>query len=61
MLRSRGMNHHAALRKLAKCWIRFLFQVWKTRTPYNLKRRLQRLRQTNHSVLKFLDPAPTTT
>src|SRR5262249_15879717 len=28
MLRDRGMKHHAAIRKLARSWIRILFRVW---------------------------------
>ena len=33
MLRDRGMKHNAALRKLARSWIRILFRVWQTRVP----------------------------
>jgi transposase len=33
--RSRGMAHHAAVRKLASRWQRILLSVWKTRTPYD--------------------------
>jgi transposase len=38
MLRDRGMKHHAALRKLARSWIRILFRVWQTRTPFDCDR-----------------------
>jgi transposase len=38
MQRSRGMKHHAAVRKLAHRWIRILFQVWKTKTAYDPNR-----------------------
>jgi transposase len=53
--RSHSMGHHAALRKLAKCWIRILYQVWKTRTPYDPERHLQRLQTTKHPLLAFLN------
>ena len=33
---------------------RILFKVWKSRTPYNPTRYLQRLHQLNHPLLKFL-------
>jgi len=52
--RSRKMGHHAALRKLAKRWIRILYSVWKTRTPYDPERHLQRLYATKHPLLAFL-------
>jgi transposase len=53
--RSQKVAHHAALRKLASRWIRILFKVWKSRTPYNPTRYLQRLHQLNHPLLKFLE------
>jgi hypothetical protein len=53
--RSQNVRHHAALRKLASRWIRILFKVWKSRTPYNPTRYLQRLQQLNHPLLKFLE------
>ena len=56
--RSRGMRKHAALRKLAKCWIRILFKVWKTRTPYSLERHIRRLQATNHPLLQFMQQVP---
>jgi transposase len=33
--RSRGNDHHAALRALAYKWIRILFRCWKDRRPYD--------------------------
>ena len=54
-LRSKQMGHHAALRKLASRWIRILYRMWQTRTPYDEDRYLQRLRQKNHPLLKFLE------
>ena len=32
--RSRGKDHHAAVRALAYKWIRIMFRCWKDRTPY---------------------------
>ena len=33
--RSRGNDHHAALRSLAFKWMRILFRCWQDRTPYD--------------------------
>jgi hypothetical protein len=49
------MAHHAALRKLASRWIRILYQVWKTRTPYDPQRYLDSLRTKNHPLLQYLE------
>ena len=32
------MKHHAALRKIARSWIRILFRVWQTRIPFDCDR-----------------------
>ena len=58
---SKNMRHNAALRKLAKRWIRILFRVWKTRTPYDPERHLRRLHETKHPLLAFLEQAPLST
>lgn len=52
--RSRGMKHHAALRKLASRWIRILFVVWKTRTPYDPRKYLAAIQARNPPILQFL-------
>ena len=52
--RAGGMRHHAALRKLASRWIRILFRVWKTRTPYDPDRYLAALKNNHHPLLKYL-------
>lgn len=54
-LKSKGMGHHAAVRKLASRWIRILYRMWKTRTAYDEARYLQRMHQTNHPLLQFLE------
>lgn len=53
--RSRGMKHHAALRKLARSWIRILFRVWKTRTPYDPARYLEAVTAKNPALVPFLE------
>lgn len=53
--RSRGMKHHAALRKLASRWIRILFVVWKTSTPYDPARYLNALRTKHPAIIPFLN------
>ena len=52
--RNRGMKHHAALRKLASRWIRILFVVWKTRTPYDPAKYLRNLRAKSPKIIPFL-------
>jgi len=53
--RSRGMQHHAALRKLATRWIRILFRVWKTRTPYDPIAYLATITRKNPTIIPFLE------
>lgn len=53
--RARGKKHQAAIRALAYKWIRILYQVWKTRTPYNEDRYIQQLQKHNSPILKFLE------
>ena len=55
--RSRGLKHHAALRKLALRWIRILFRVWQTRTPYDPQRYLASIVAKNPEITRFLTPA----
>ena len=54
MLRDRGMKHHAALRKLARSWIRILFCVWQTRTPFDCDRYLAQLKQRCPEIIPYL-------
>jgi len=54
--RSRGMKHHAALRKLASRWIRILFRVWKSRTAYEPARYLAAMTHKNPAIIPFLPP-----
>jgi len=53
-LRSRGMKHHATLRKLAFRWIRILFVIWRTRTPYDPGRYLAAIKAKNPAIHSFL-------
>jgi transposase len=55
-LRSRGKQHQAAVRALAYKWIRILYQVWKTRTPYSEQHYISQLRTHHSPCLKFLQP-----
>ena len=53
MQKSRGMKHHAILRKLASRWIRILFKVWKTKTPYDPARYISNLERKNPALTPF--------
>ncbi len=51
-MRSRGKDHHAALRALAYKWIRILFRCWKDRKPYNEEKYLQALKSRGSSLIE---------
>jgi hypothetical protein len=55
LLRDRGMKHHAALRKLARSWIRILFRVWQTRIPFDCDRYIEQLQQRCPEIKPYLD------
>lgn len=55
LLRDRGMKHHAALRKLARSWIRILFCVWKTRTPFDCDRYIETLKRRSPEITPYLE------
>jgi hypothetical protein len=55
LLRDRGMKHHAALRKLARSWIRILYRVWKTRTPFDCGRYIENLRKRSPEIIPYLE------
>ena len=52
--RSKGVGHHAALRKLATRWARILFRVWQTREPYDAGRYLTSMQTKSHPLVAFL-------
>ena len=54
MLRDGGMKHHAALRKLARTWIRILFRVWQTRIPFDCDRYIAKLQQRCPEITPYL-------
>jgi transposase len=54
MFRDSGMKHHAALRKIARSWIRILFRVWKTRVPYDNDRYIAKLQQRCPEITPYL-------
>ena len=55
LCQSKGMQRHAILRKLAYKWIRILFRVWKTKTPYDEAKYVQSLRIKHPEIVPFLD------
>ena len=55
MLRDRGMKHHAALRKLARSWIRILYRVWKTRTVFDCDRYIATLKRRQPEIIPYLE------
>lgn len=57
MLRDRGMKHHAALRKIARSWIRILFKIWKTKTPFDYERYIENLKKRDPRIIPYLNPA----
>jgi len=54
MLRDRGIKHHAALRKLARSWIRILFRVWQTGIPFDCDRYIAQLKQRCPDITRYL-------
>jgi transposase len=54
MLRDRGMKHHAALRKIARSWIRILFRVWQTRIPFDCDRYIAKLQRRCPEITQYL-------
>lgn len=53
-LRHRGMKHNAAIRKIARSWIRILFRVWKTGVRFDGERYLNGLLRQNPDLANFL-------
>lgn len=50
----KNMKHHAALRKIARSWIRILFKVWKTRKPFDPERYLTQLLNKRPELIKYI-------
>ena len=55
MLRDKGMKHHAAIRKIARSWIRILFRVWKTRVPFDCDRYIANLKRRCPDIVPYLE------
>lgn len=55
MLRAQGMKHHAALRKLARSWIRILYRVWHTRIPFDCDRYIENLKRRLPEIVPYLE------
>jgi transposase len=56
MKRAQGMHHHAAVRALAYKWIRIIFRMWQTRTPYSEALYLEHLKSHHSPLLAYLNP-----
>ena len=54
MLRDKGMKHNAALRKIARSWIRILFRVWRTRVPFDCERYIVQLQKRCPEITPYL-------
>jgi transposase len=54
MLRDRGMKHHAAIRKLARSWIRILFRVWQTGIPFDCDHYIAQLQRRCPEITRYL-------
>ncbi|PAY21012.1 IS110 family transposase [Rhodopirellula sp. SM50] len=55
MLRAQGMKHHAAIRKLARSWIRILYRVWQTRIPFDCDRYIETLKHRLPGIIPYLE------
>lgn len=55
--RSRGMAHHAAIRKLASRWQRILLSVWRQRQPYDDARYTEIMKRKLPELVAFLPSA----
>ena len=53
-LKERGMKHNAAVRKLARSWIRILFRIWKTGIKFDCQQYLQKLLLKNPELANFV-------
>jgi transposase len=59
--KSRGKNHHAAVRALAFKWNRILFACWLTRSVYDEQVYLERLRRRGSPLLQWMAKQPAET
>ncbi len=48
------MKHDAAIRKIARSWIRILFRIWQTGQHFDCDRYLTGLLRRNPDLAKFL-------
>jgi transposase len=53
-LRDRGMKHNAAIRKIARSWIRILFRMWQTGQQFDCDRYLTGLLRRNPELANYL-------
>ena len=52
--RQRGLGHQAAVRSLAFKWIRIIFRLWQTRTPYDEQRYIEQLQRHKSPIVPLL-------
>jgi len=55
LLRDKGMKHNAALRKVARSWIRILFRVWQTGVPFDCERYIVQLQKRCPEITPYLE------
>lgn len=55
MKRAAGAKHHAAVRALAYKWIRIIFRMWKTNTPYSEATYIEQLQRKNSPLIQFIE------
>ena len=48
------MKHHAALRKIARSWIRILLRVWQTGVPFDCERYIAKLQERCPEITPYL-------
>ena len=54
-LKAAGMKHNAAIRKLARSWIRILYRIWRTGERFDCDRYLAGLLRRNPDLANFLE------
>jgi len=57
LARQRGQSHALALRNLARKWLKILFRMLKTNTPYDEELYLKQLHLKNPALTKYMDSA----
>jgi len=53
--REKGHSHARALRALGAKWVKIIFRMWKTRTPYDERRYLQSLKDHGSPLIDYIE------